>query len=113
MPRPVRFESLDALRGLAVLGMAWSGMLPDTLPAWMYHAQLPPPTHAFNDQVFGITWVDLVFPCFLFSMGAAIPLSLGRKLDGGAAPLKTAGGLLLRGLLLALFAVFGQHLRPG
>src|SRR5215469_3912993 len=105
MPRPVRFESLDALRGLAVLGMAWSGMLPDTLPAWMYHAQLPPPEHSFNDQVFGITWVDLVFPAFLFSMGTAIPLALNRKMEAGISTVKASLGLLGRGLLLALFAV--------
>lgn len=32
---------------------------------WMFHAQTPPPTYAFNPDVPGITWVDLVFPFFL------------------------------------------------
>jgi predicted acyltransferase len=113
MERKGRFESLDALRGLAVLGMAWSGMLPDTLPPWMYHAQLPPPNHIFNDQIFGLTWVDLVFPFFLFSMGSAIPIALSRRLERGQSPLSVTGSLLLRGLLLALFAVYGEHLRAG
>jgi predicted acyltransferase len=92
--------------------MAWSGMLPDTLPPWMYHAQLPPPKHIFDDQVFGITWVDLVFPFFLFSMGTAIPLALTNRLEKGQKSLALCGTLFLRGLLLALFAIYGEHLRP-
>jgi hypothetical protein len=40
-----RADALDALRGLAVLAMVLSGTIArKTLPAWMYHAQLPPPT---------------------------------------------------------------------
>ena len=37
----------------------------------MFHAQVPPPEFRFDPTVPGITWVDLVFPFFLFSMGAA------------------------------------------
>ncbi len=93
--------------------MALSGMVPSgTLPPWMYHAQLPPPTGAFNDKVYGITWVDLVFPFFLFSMGAAIPLSLGGRLDHGQPLWRVAVGLLERGLLIGAYALIGQHLRP-
>ncbi len=112
MPRGVRFESLDALRGLAILGMALSSLIPDTLPPWMYHAQEPPPNHVFNDRIFGITWVDLVFPFFLFSMGAAIPLAISRWLEEGASKSRVVLRLVVRGLLLGFFAIYGQHLRP-
>ena len=60
-----RADALDALRGLAVLAMVLSGTIArKTLPAWMYHAQLPPPDHIFNNKLPGLTWVDLVFPFF-------------------------------------------------
>ncbi|MFR7516715.1 MAG: DUF5009 domain-containing protein [Bacteroides uniformis] len=36
--------------------------------------QEPPPTHAYRPDLAGLTWVDLVFPFFLFAMGAAFPL---------------------------------------
>jgi len=107
-----RFTALDALRGFAILGMCLSGRIPwDGLPAWMYHAQSPPPTHEVSPTAFGITWVDLVFPFFLFPMGASIALSLRQRLE--REPLwKVVGGVLLRGLFLGVFAVIVQHIRP-
>lgn len=110
----MRHASIDGIRGLAILMMVFSGVIPyKVLPAWMYHAQLPPPTNAFNPAVAGITWVDLVFPMFLFAMGVAIPLALMRRLnDPAQTALKIHGDLLKRGLLLAGFAIFLQHVRP-
>ena len=66
-----RNESLDALRGFAILTMVLSGSIAygDVMPAWMYHAQVPPPHHKFMPTLAGITWVDVVFPFFLFTMG--------------------------------------------
>ena len=102
-----RAYAVDILRGLAIVGMVLSGYIawnPD-LPAWLFHAQLPPPSFVFDASVAGITWVDLVFPFFLFSMGAAFPLSLGRRLDRGDPPRRIVVSILKRGLLLAFFAV--------
>jgi predicted acyltransferase len=107
-----RNQSLDALRGFAILAMVLSGSIAfgGILPAWMYHAQVPPPEHKFNPAIAGITWVDLVFPFFLFSMGAAIPLSLKKK--------ETEPGFIevfliaaRRFALLAFFAFFTQHMK--
>jgi len=107
-----RFTALDALRGLAILGMSLSGRIPwDGLPAWMYHAQEPPPTHETSPVAFGITWVDLVFPFFIFAMGAAIPLSLSRRLEKEPTS-KVVLSVLSRGVMLGLFAVIVQHFRP-
>ncbi|MBS1720875.1 MAG: DUF5009 domain-containing protein [Armatimonadetes bacterium] len=108
-----RSISVDHCRGLAILGMSWSGMVPyETLPAWMYHAQLPPPSREFNPNVYGITWVDLVFPLFLFCLGVAIPFALGGRLEKGDSPRSVAWDVVSRGFGLAIFALLGQHLRP-
>lgn len=72
-----RYLSLDFLRGITIFGMVLSAIQPSgVMPGWMYHVQNPPPTHDLNMAVPGIGWVDLVFPIFIFCMGAAIPLSL-------------------------------------
>lgn len=108
-----RVLALDALRGLSILLMLFSSTIPfGVLPSWMYHAQEPPPTHVFNPNLPGITWVDLVFPFFLFTMGAAIPLALSRRLKGGATPWRTFLTVVGRGILLAGFAIYVMQIRP-
>jgi len=108
-----RALSLDALRGFAILTMVLSGVIPyHVLPAWMYHAQVPPPDHTFNPNLPGMTWVDLVFPMFLFALGTAIPLALGGRLKKDASYLKTVIHVLSRGFLLGFFAIFLRHVRP-
>jgi predicted acyltransferase len=108
-----RDQSLDALRGFAILAMVLSGSIAfgDALPAWMFHAQVPPPKHVFIPTLAGISWVDLVFPFFLFSMGAAIPLSLSKLEKEGAGFFSVAGLAVRRFLLLAFFALFTMHMR--
>lgn len=108
-----RNESLDALRGFAILTMVLSGTIAfgDVLPAWMFHAQVPPPLHKFDPSISGITWVDLVFPFFLFSMGAAIPLSLKKHIENKKGFLFVLWMALKRFLLLAFFALFTQHMK--
>lgn len=110
-PQPVQREpALDALRGLAVLGMVLSGSIGfgGALPGWMYHAQLPPPAHRLVATLPGISWVDLVFPMFLFALGAAIPLALAGRSRAGI--VRTA---LRRGGLLLGLALFTQQFRLG
>lgn len=113
MNQPVRSHALDALRGFAILTMVLSGVVPyGVLPAWMYHAQIPPPNHAFDPNLPGLTWVDLVFPMFLFALGAAIPLALSRRIESGMPGWKLLPGILQRGFLLGFFAIFLRHVRP-
>ena len=67
---------LDFLRGLSIFGMVLSAIQPHgVMPGWMYHVQNPPPTHDLNMGVPGIGWVDMVFPIFIFCMGASIPFA--------------------------------------
>jgi len=100
-----RYDSLDALRGLSIFGMLWSGLIPyGVLPAFMYHVQLPPPSHAFNPNLPGIGWVDLVFPAFIFCMGVAIPLALHARIKKGATTGDLFKSILKRYVLLVIFA---------
>lgn len=102
-----RIASIDLLRGLAIIGMILSANIgyQSGLPSWMFHAQTPPPTYTFNPDVPGITWVDLVFPLFLFSMGAAFPFAMRKKLGNGMSRWKVAGSLVKRWAILTLFAI--------
>ena len=110
-----RVAAIDLLRALAIIGMVVSGQMlwNAQLPAWMFHAQLPPPTFAFNPEVPGITWVDLVFPFFLFSMGAAMPLALRRREEQGAGWKEVTGSALHRFVWLASFAIILGNTRMG
>ncbi len=119
LPNAPRALSLDALRGLAILAMCLSGMVPEGLPNAMYHGYHPrflPDAQGVWQQLAdpytsrawwaALTWVDCVFPFFLFAMGAAIPLALGRKLDKGVSPWRVALGVLGRGITLIGFAIY-------
>lgn len=109
----IRSYALDALRGFAILTMILSGSISfGNLPAWMYHAQVPPPLHKFIPSIPGITWVDLVFPFFLFAMGAAFPLALSKKIKDDKVPFNLILQVFKRGLLLCFFAIVIQHIRP-
>ena len=102
-----RIITIDILRGITIFAMilcANIGYFSD-LPAWMFHAQTPPPTYAFNPDVPGITWVDLVFPFFLFTMGAAFPLAMRKRLESGTSRLAVTGSLFKRWLTLTIFAI--------
>jgi hypothetical protein len=108
-----RSRALDALRGYAIMTMILSATEAfSVLPAWMYHAQVPPPEHAFNPHIYGITWVDLIFPFFLFSMGAAIPLSFRRQMEKGATRGQLCWKSIVRWLKLTFFAIFIYHMFP-
>lgn len=107
-----RALALDALRGTAIIGMILSGQMDLThLPAWMAHAQVPP-NSSFDPSIFGITWVDLVFPFFLFAMGAAFPFSLGSKLNKGENKYRLCWESFVRAIQLVFFAIFFQHMKP-
>ena len=104
-----RALALDALRGYAIITMVLSAtIVTHVLPGWMSHAQTPPPDHVFNPLLPGITWVDLVFPFFLFAMGAAFPFSIRKRAEKGDSKLKLVYEAVKRGIQLTFFAIFIQ-----
>lgn len=123
-----RVASLDILRGLAIVLMILSGMLPMTLPNWADHGYQP---HYKFDEASGtwysalkdgqavfdatwkaFTWVDWVFPMFLFAMGAAIPIALSRLRERGAQTGEIVRGIFGRWLVLIAFAVIVRNIAP-
>ena len=121
-----RLVGLDLLRGLSIFGMVFSAIVPHKLlPGWMYHVQNPPPTHALDMTVPGISWVDWVFPIFIFCMGVAIPLAGRRRLEAPVAGSDSRSGsgysqrfwgffkgVISRFFLLWLFAYLVVLLNP-
>ncbi len=122
---PPRALALDTLRGLAILLMCLSGIVPEALPNFMYHGYYPrflpdadgvwsavPDPHTFRPDWPSFTWVDWVFPMFLFSMGAAIPLALHRRRQRGATSLSLVTHVVQRWLWLIAFAVYVRQITP-
>src|ERR1051325_911560 len=72
-----RIVSVDALRGFLKFTMIFVNDIagaPETIvPPWMKH---------FHGKS-GVTFVDLVFPAFLFIVGMSIPFGLGARLNNG------------------------------
>jgi len=102
--RPKRLLSLDAFRGMTIAAM----ILVNNPGSWSY--QYAPLKHA---GWHGWTFTDLVFPFFLFIVGVAITISLGRRLDQGVGKgdlarkaAKRAIIIFLLGMLLSGFPTF-------
>ncbi len=104
-----RALALDALRGCFLLLMTLGFSIADGVyPAWMYHRQEPPPAHAFAELA-GLTWRDLAYPAFLFTLAAAIPISFGLRIARGAGLAEIARASLRRWFLLFSFALIVAH----
>jgi len=99
-PAP-RITSIDALRGFVMFTMIFvndlAGAPRSVVPDWMAH---------FSDRHkhgSGMTFVDLVFPAFLFIVGMSIPFALGGRLNKGEPVWKIFGHVAAR--TLALLAI--------
>jgi len=96
-----RVVSIDIFRGFTMAVMIFVNALSDVhgLPRWTYHA------HASEDYM---TYVDMVFPFFLFIVGMSLPLSITQRLKRNGSMLALWAhvllrvvGLLVLGLILA------------
>jgi hypothetical protein len=72
------------------------------LPWWTYH---------MNARVSGMTYVDVVFPAFLFVLGMSIPLATNRRLDRGGSMAGLWWHILSRSLSLVVLglAIANEH----
>ncbi|HEY4414625.1 MAG TPA: DUF5009 domain-containing protein [Verrucomicrobiae bacterium] len=105
-----RIVSIDALRGFVMFMMIFvndlAGAPEKIVPNWMVH---------FSDRHHGgsgMTFVDLVFPGFLFIVGMSIPFALGPRLARGEFIGKIFGHVSLRTLSLLAIGILMVHETP-
>lgn len=106
--RSERLISLDAFRGFVIAGMLlvnttwgeenWGTGIFRDLSMQFAHID-------WNDPVQGATFTDLVFPWFLFIMGAAVPLSMRSGRGKQSPALKRILIAVRRGLVIYLLGV--------
>lgn len=96
---PRRVLSIDIFRGLTMAVMIFVNDLAGVkgLPWWNYHM----PRGAD-----GMTYVDMVFPAFLFIVGMAIPPAVERRLARGGGQPALWRHILLRFAGLAVLGIF-------
>src|SRR5262245_31389528 len=106
---PARITSIDALRGFVMFMMIFVNDLAGAgkiLPDWMVH---------YSDRHkggSGMTFVDLVFPAFLFIVGMSIPLALGDRIAKGQTALRILGHVMARTISLLLIGILMVHGTP-
>ncbi len=93
-----RIESIDVFRGLTIFVMIFVNDLASVkgIPSWMEH--MP----ATAD---GMTFVDVVFPAFLFIVGMAIPFAVNKRLKRGESLLNVVKHIAIRSAALLVLGV--------
>ena len=115
-----RVESVDAFRGvlLLLMNLAYTIPLWGPFAGWMYHQQVPPaPLGANTDfapyvDIAGVTWRDLLFPGFLFTMSAALPIVFGARLAKGMSYPHVTWLAIKRAAVLFTMALIVGHTNP-
>ncbi|RED23849.1 putative acyltransferase [Flavobacterium cutihirudinis] len=94
-----RIISIDALRGITIFVMIFVNELASVknVPQWMKH--MPADADA-------MTFVDLVFPSFLFIVGMSVPFAFNARLLKGDSPKTIWTHTLKRALALVIIGVF-------
>lgn len=91
-----RLRALDVFRGLTIVAMIFVNDLASVrdIPGWLKHAP---------DGADTMTFVDVVFPAFLFIVGMAIPFALARRIDAHEGRLRPVlGHIVLRSFSLLI-----------
>ena len=101
-----RVLSIDVFRGIIIFTMVFVNELVgvDNVPQWMKH--LPA-------DVDGMTFVDLVFPAFLFIVGMSIPFAIQARVNKGDSALEIFKHIALRSLGLIVIGVFMVNAESG
>jgi len=95
-----RIVSIDVLRGLTILVMIFVNDVAGVkgTPGWM--------KHFYPYEADGMTFVDVVFPAFLFIVGMVIPIALEKRFARGASILSVWKHIFIRTLGLLIIGVF-------
>lgn len=105
-----RAFSLDALRGFFLITMTagFTVGVEKYWPQWMFHRQEPWGAETPLD-VAGISWRDLAYASFLFTMAAALPLTMSRKIEKGELEIGIVMAAVRRWGLLVFYAIMIGH----
>ena len=103
--RASRLGSLDAFRGLVILTMTFVNYLGhvQNIPAWAKHVP---------QSGEGYTFVDVVFPAFLFIVGVAIPLALHKRMQRGESLISLLQRIVIRSASLIFVGVLMVNSPP-
>lgn len=101
-----RVLSIDVFRGIIIFTMVFVNELAGIadVPMWMKH--LPA-------DVDGMTFVDLVFPAFLFIVGMSIPFAIQARVNKGDSALEIFKHIALRSAGLIVIGVFMVNAESG
>lgn len=105
-PVPARLASIDIFRGLTMLVMIFVNDLDSVkgLPWWTYHAP---------GKVNAMTYVDMVFPAFLFIVGMSMPLAIASRLKKGASMGQLWAHVILRTISLLVLGLILANAKQG
>ncbi|MDW3645590.1 MAG: DUF5009 domain-containing protein [Bacteroidia bacterium] len=94
-----RILSIDIFRGLTIFMMVFVNELAAVsgIPAWMKHVAA---------DVNGMTFVDVVFPAFLFIVGMSIPFAVSNRLAKDSSKVSFWKHTLIRTLGLIILGVY-------
>jgi predicted acyltransferase len=101
-----RILSIDAFRGITILVMIFVNELAGVqgIPAWMKH--MPADADA-------MTFVDVVFPAFLFIVGMSIPFAINNRLSKGDNVFQLQQHILARTIGLLILGIFMVNAEGG
>ena len=101
-----RILSIDAFRGITILVMIFVNELAGVrdIPQWMKH--MPADADAMS-------FVDVVFPAFLFIVGMSVPFAINNRLKKGDSIFQLQLHILFRTLGLLVLGVFLVNTEEG
>ncbi|MFI5186198.1 MAG: DUF5009 domain-containing protein [Chitinophagales bacterium] len=101
-----RILSIDALRGITILVMIFVNELAGIrdIPLWMKH---------MPKDVDAMSFVDVVFPAFLFVVGMSIPFAINSRLARGSSFIQLQQHILFRTLGLLVLGFFMVNTEGG
>lgn len=101
-----RILSIDVFRGFTILVMIFVNDVAGVsgIPVWMKH--MPADADA-------MTFVDIVFPAFLFIVGMSLPFALNNRLAKGDSFFRLQGHILWRTVGLLVLGVFMVNAESG
>ena len=106
-----RIVSIDALRGFDMFWIIGGGaVLSSLFEVWKH-----PATETIHEQLRHVEWQgfnfeDLIFPLFLFIMGAVLPFSISRRRERGQSLPMIYGHILKRSFVLILLGLIYNNL---